>query len=241
MITALLVGMLLGFVLAIPPGPIGMMAVKYSLDKGYRRVLEYSLGTAGLDMVFAIIAAFAASAVSRYLASLSIDNQHLVLAFQFLVVAGLVGFGIAVLKTNKKKVNSKSDEIKIFGRNKTEFIESLQTKGAFAFGLAFAMTNLANPTFLPFLAFLSIQIHKLGIIENTVTMNLIYGVGFGIGNFIWLNLLSRIIIRYKSKLSLSALGMIDKFAGITFLSFAGIILYRVLTVTKWTEIFRFAF
>jgi hypothetical protein len=61
------------------------------------------------------------------------------------------------------------------------------------------------------------------------------------GNFIWLNLLSRIIIRYKSKLSLSALGMIDKFAGITFLSFAGIILYRVLTVTKWTEIFRFAF
>lgn len=241
MITALLVGIILGFLLAMPPGPIGMMAVKYSLDYGNKKVLEYSLGTAGLDMIFAIIAVFAASAVSSYISTLSMDNQHFILIFQIIVIIGLAGFGFAVLRSNKRKIKTENNELKIFGFKKTEFFDRLKTKGAFAFGIAFALTNLANPTFLPFLAFLSIQVHKFGIVENSVFTNLLYGLGFGIGNFIWLNLLSSIIIKYRSKFSIATLALIDKLAGITFISFAGIIIYRVVTVTKWTEIFKFAF
>lgn len=239
MIIALLVGMILGFVLAIPPGPIGVMSVKYTLDSGYRKNVEYSLGTAGMDMVFSLIAIFTASALESYLTRISTSyNQIYFLLFQITVVIGLIVFGILVLKNNKKKIkeNPYSKNIK-----KSDTLQRFKERGAFVFGIAFALTNLANPTFLPFLAFLSIQIHKLDIIHNTFYHNLLFGLGFGIGNFIWLNLLSRLIIKYKSKMSGHTVGFINKFAGITFISFAGILIYRVLTVTKWPEIFRFAF
>lgn len=241
MIVALLVGIILGFILAIPPGPIGMLAVKYSLDKGYKKTVEYVLGTSGMDMVFALIAVFTAAALEKYIERIPVENQIYILLFQIAVVIGLIGFGVAVLKANKKKITMDGNGGFNFGLSKSKFIDNLKTKGAFLFGIAFALTNLANPAFLPFLAVLSIQVHKLDVIQNTLAENLIFGLGFGIGNFLWLNLLSRLVIKYKSRMTTTTVGFINKFAGITFISFAGIIIYRVLFATKWPEIFRFAF
>ena len=239
MIIALLVGLVLGFLLAIPPGPIGMMSVKFGLERGPKQTVEYALGTAGMDMIFSMIAIFTASALESYITRLSVSNQLYMLIFQFAVVIGLVGFGIAVLKSNKKKLSGDFEQNK--GLEKFEFVEKWKTKGAFIFGVAFALTNLANPAFLPFLGILSIQVHKLNIIDNSFAANMIFAIGFGIGNFFWINVLSRLVMKYRDKMTKKAVVNINRFAGITFISFAGVIIYRVLTVTKWTDILKFAF
>jgi threonine/homoserine/homoserine lactone efflux protein len=241
MITAALIGALVGFVLAMPPGPIGMAAINISLDKGTKPGIKMAVGTAGLDMIYSMIAIFAASAVEKAVGSFFDENPIVFLAFQLVVVLGLIFAGALYLRKKKKftEVIDGKEEVKLSKFD--AFIEDLKTKGPFLVGIALALTNIANPTFLPSLAVTAAWIHKLDLFANAFGQNMLFAVGFGVGNFIWLYLLMKTILRFKHKFSSNTLVRIKQFAGITFIGFGGLIGYRVVMFTKWPEIFRLVF
>ncbi|MBL0320778.1 MAG: hypothetical protein IPP80_00060 [Ignavibacteria bacterium] len=61
MIIALLVGALVGYVLAIPPGPIGMASVRTGLRDGWRQAIKLSVGAGLLDLIYCSLAMWASS------------------------------------------------------------------------------------------------------------------------------------------------------------------------------------
>jgi threonine/homoserine/homoserine lactone efflux protein len=67
MVTALLVGLVAGFVMVMPPGPIAMACMRQALAGQAREGVALVLGVAAMDSGSALLAAFASSALFRAL------------------------------------------------------------------------------------------------------------------------------------------------------------------------------
>ena len=70
-LSLLLRGLIIGFSIAAPVGPIGVLCIRRTLAQGFWAGLASGLGAASADAVYGCIAAFGLTAVS----SLLIDNQ----------------------------------------------------------------------------------------------------------------------------------------------------------------------
>ncbi len=237
MITAIMIGAALGFILAMPPGPIAMANIKLGLEKSRKECAQFAIGTAAMDMLYCVIAIFAASAINTAVNDYIIAYPLLSVIFQFVIVFGLVYYGILQFK----KRNNLIKDLKVSAETTSNsFIQNLKHKGPLFLGIALALTNLANPTFVPSLAVMSGWVHKTGLFSNQYLENILFSVGFGIGNFLWLYVLGAIIIHNRHKFSDNTVFRIKQFAGVTFISFGGLIGYRALMFTNWAQIFKFA-
>ena len=237
MIIALLAGLIVGVVLAIPPGPVAVTTVKLTLDNGRRHSLIAATGTAALDVLFCLISIFAASLALGLLEDFTKNNQVLYLVFQVSIVAIIVVFGI--LQIRKKKEIIKPAEFK--PPKKLKFIENLPKKGPFFLGIAVALTNIANPGFLPSLTYVSMNAKAFGLVDDFIGSKLIFSLGFGFGNYLWLYILTKVVSHYKAKMSDLTLARIHEVAGYTLIGFGTILGWRVVTFTKWGEILKVAF
>src|SRR5436190_13893424 len=82
MVTALLVGLVVGFVLVMPPGPIAMAGMRQALAGQTREGLALVLGAAVMDSGYALLAAFASSALVEALWDMMLHHAWTLLAFQ---------------------------------------------------------------------------------------------------------------------------------------------------------------
>lgn len=236
MVVALLVGVIVGFILALPPGPVAMASIKMGLERSNKEAIQMATGTALMDVVFCLIAVLAASAIESAAGEYFNHNPLMLLFFQIVVVAALIYFGIVNLKKKSNESNYDNEDKKI-----PEYLKNLRSKGPFLLGIAFSIANIANPTFLPSLAVMSAWVHKFNFFQNTVVDNISFATGFGFGNFIWLYTLAYIVMRHKHKLSDESIMRIKQFAGLTFIGFGGFIGFRVLMFTNWPTILKIAF
>ncbi len=67
LLTVLLKGVVIGFSLAAPIGPVGMMCIRRTLTHGHLRGFVSGLGAAAADSVYAIIAAFGITLISNFI------------------------------------------------------------------------------------------------------------------------------------------------------------------------------
>lgn len=235
MIVALLIGALVGFIIAMPPGPVGVTSMKLGLNKGLKSAALFSLGSGFLDVFFCILAVFAASAAVAVLSDFMESHPFITIILQVLVVVGFIIFGIYSLK--RAKLCAEQNELNA-RLPKSEYIEYLKEKGPFFLGIAIAMTNIANPTFLPSLTYISMQIHQLSIYEIGGWNNLMYSIGFGFGNFLWLYLLASMVIKLKNIFSDIFIIRVRQFAGYTYICFGSLLGWRLIAFTNWSEIFK---
>ena len=68
-LTPLLRGIGIGFVIAAPVGPIGLLCIKRTLRDGWPYGLATGLGAATADAVYGIVVAFGLGAISRFMLS----------------------------------------------------------------------------------------------------------------------------------------------------------------------------
>ena len=237
MIISLLFGTIIGIILALPPGPVGITAIKYGLFRGSRSGMELALGNAVMDFIYSLVMIFATTAASQAVGTFAKDYPYFSTLIQIAVVIVFFAVGIINLR-NKYDSFDYNNPDKAYN---SRFFSLIKQRGPILLGAAIALTNLANPTFVPTLAWISINVHTFGLFENNILNNLFYALGFGLGNFIWITLLVKLIVRYKHKLSENMLVRIRQFAGFTFLSFGTLLGYRVLSITKWGEIIRLIF
>src|SRR6266571_2470257 len=94
MVTALLVGLVVGFVLAMPPGPIAIACLRQALAGQAREGLALALSASAMDIGYALLAAFASSALVGALRGLVTDNAWYLLAFQGGCIVVLVVLGL---------------------------------------------------------------------------------------------------------------------------------------------------
>ncbi len=234
MIIAIVAGTIIGLVLAMPPGPIAMASIRMGLEKTSKEAFQMALGTAAMDMFYCMIAMFAATAIDNTIGVFLSENPILTIAFQSLIISGLMYYGFLQLK--KKKITSLENNHQSNNNYYSRFIDNLKSKGTLMLGLALSLTNIANPTFIPTLTVMTTWVHKLELFTINYQANLLFSVGFGIGNFLWLYLLSIIVKSNKHRISDNYIDRIRQFAGLTFIGFGGIIGWRMLTFTNWSQI-----
>ncbi len=238
MIAAIIVGTVVGFVLAIAPGPVSVTAAKMTLFNTKKSAFSLAYATAFIDFIFALVATFAATAISAAISEFAADNTFFVGILQISIVLGFIVFGIYSLMKSKK-INA--DTFYQQAEKGNKHLAQLQTKGPLIFGAAIAFSNIANPTFLPSLTYISLQVQTLHFFHIDSTTKFLYALGFGLGNFLWLALLVNIISFNKHRMSFKFQQRIHQFAGITFISFGTILGYRLFQLIHWPDLVRLLF
>lgn len=238
MLIAFIAGSIGGFLLAMPPGPIGVTAMRFGINNRVKQGTLFSAGSAFLDMFYCAIAVFATSAVVDNLEGFTSENPLVFLIAQIIIITAVIIYGMLHLKSKssltEQPVETSKSKFRIF-------IDGLSHKGPFLLGIALALTNIANPAFMPALAYFSVFVHSFGWFENTILANALLAIGFGIGNFMWLYLIVRVLSHYKSRMPEKFLVRINQFAGVSLIGFGSVLGYRVVTMTHWSEVWRLAF
>lgn len=184
----LMKGILLGFSIAAPVGPIGVLCIRRTLAKGLLNGVLSGLGTATADAIYGCMAAFGLTIVSGFLLGYQI-YLHIV-GGAFLLYLGYKTFKARPSDTGAK-VNG---------------------KGWFsAYSSAFFLT-LTNPmTILSFAAMFAGV--GLGATGNTGTA-VVFVSGVFVGSMIWWLLLSGAVSMFRSHLDFHRLRYVNRLSGV---------------------------
>lgn len=166
MLILLLKGLIIGFAIAAPVGPIGILCIQRSLHDGFKVGLMTGLGAAFADGTYGLVAGFGLTAISSLL-------------IKYQIYIRVVG-GIYLLYLGIKLIMAKPrDQSKINNYDKSAL---------HAFGTTYLLT-LTNPaTILSFIAVFA----GLGLgTENPDVMSaIILVIGIIIGSAVWWFILS---------------------------------------------------
>jgi putative LysE/RhtB family amino acid efflux pump len=228
MVTALLVGLVVGFVLAIPPGPIALACLQQALTGQARQGVALVLGASALDIGYALLAAGASSALVGALWGLVLHHAWVLLVFQGGCIVVLVVLGVRSCRSTTPGDAARAQP-EARGRPRDDASPYLR-------GVLIALTNLASPTFLPSLIFTMSLLHVRGWVGDAVGDHVMYALGFGGGGALWFLLLLRILTHLRAKVSPTVMPMIERVAGGVLLLFAGILAYHLVTTTAWSRL-----
>lgn len=238
MLTAAIIGIVAGMVLAMPPGLAGVGAMKYGLFTGIKPGNWFALANGVMDFVYCFLAVLATSAIAEDLINTSNQYPVLMLLFQLVIVSVLIFFGFRSFREGQHQKDSIRNKKLI---KKRDWVSKFEDKGPFLFGLAIAFTNAANPTFFGSLLSLTGYMHAQQLLGESLTIQTIFAAGFGLGNFLWLMILMRLINKFRHRLSENMMARIQQLAGISFIGFGTLIGGKVLFFTKWGEILKYVF
>jgi threonine/homoserine/homoserine lactone efflux protein len=228
MVTALLVGLVVGFVLAIPPGPIAMACVQQGLAGQARAGLALVLGASAMDIVYALLAAFASSALVEALWGLVLHHAWALLAFQGGCIVVLVVLGLRYCRST-----TPGDA----ARARPEAQDRPRGDASpYLHGVLIALTNLANPLFLPSLNFVMSLVQVRGWVGHAGGDHVMYALGFGGGGALWFVLLLRTLTHLRAQVSPTVIPMLYRVAGGVFLLCAGMLTYHMVTTTAWARL-----
>ncbi|MEL7035516.1 MAG: LysE family transporter [Cyanobacteria bacterium J06592_8] len=187
----LLKGLLVGFSIAAPVGPIGVLCIRRSLTYGRITGFVSGLGAATADAVYGCIAGFGLSLISNFLVNQQVFFK--ILGGLFLCYLGLKTF---------------------LEKPATEPTTSTQIAGVFASTFILTLTN--PMTILSFLAIFA----GLGLAAATNYLDaIILVVGVFLGSASWWLLLASGVSLFREKFSTQILKVVNRISGIIILAF----------------------
>ena len=180
-------GLTIGFAMAVPIGPIGIMCIRKTLAEGHSRGLIIGLGAATADSLYGSIAAFGLTLVSEVIAS-----QHFWLS---LIGGGLLLFlGIRTFRAKRKDPIVPFDEKGLLGSYISAFLLALTNPlTIFAFVAVFAAFGLGHR-----LVFISACILVLGVFS---------------GSSLWFLTLGYVARLFRKKLDAGGLRWVNRISG----------------------------
>ncbi|MGK7909302.1 MAG: LysE family transporter [Synechococcus sp.] len=210
----------IGFAIAAPVGPIGLLCIQRTLIKGYAVGLLTGLGAATADAMYGTVGAFGLSAATQWL----VDSQVILRLFGglFLILLGLKGIFLRSSRSHSFD-KSPSPESNYEGSNITkpavpelrQWVSQQNLLGAY---LSTFVLTLSNPlTILSFVAlFASVGLEEPS--QNVLTASVFVG-GVFLGSAIWWFFLSACVAVFRVRLSLPLLRGVDVCSGIAIASF----------------------
>ena len=183
-------GVFIGFAMAVPVGPIGIMCIRKTLTEGRVRGLIIGLGAATADFFYGCVAAFGLTIISDTLVSQRI----------WIRLSGGVLLLFLGVKTFLAKPSDPKTRFKIHNSGKlrsyltTVFLTLTNPLTIFAFIAVFAALGLGN-----WLSYFSASVLVTGVF---------------IGSCLWFLLLSSGTFLFRNKLDLVGLRWVNKIAGV---------------------------
>lgn len=230
------VGLLIGYVLAIPPGPIGMASMRSALRDGWSASVKIAAGAGLLDAIYSALAMVATSAAVQALLRMEHSHPWALLLVQAGIVVLMIGAGVLQVRGASREpgpashVNHDNDAA---DTGRSRLLLWLRTHGPFFVGVGYAIANLANPTFVPALAAMSTFVQGLEWFEPVLTNRLLFALGFGLGNMVWLVTLVRIVLAYRDRMSPIFMKRLQQISGFSLIGFGTFYGLRIIVVTDW--------
>jgi threonine/homoserine/homoserine lactone efflux protein len=184
----LLKGLIIGFAMAVPIGPVGIMCIRKTLAEGHSRGLIIGLGAATADALYGSLAAFGLTFVSD-----AITGQQ----FWVRLVGGalLLFLGIRTFRAKRKDPIMPFDNKGFWGPYVSAFLIAVTNPlTIFAFIAVFAAFGLG---------------HKLNVFSAGI---LVFGVFAGSG--LWFLILGFVATFFRKKLDSTGLRWVNKIAGV---------------------------
>jgi threonine/homoserine/homoserine lactone efflux protein len=190
-------GLILGFSIAAPVGPIGLLCIQRTLQRGRLHGFVSGLGVATADTCYGLVAAFGLGAVTSFLLGIH---------FWLQLVGGLflIGLGFKIARTDPGTRSAAGD---------TE-------PGLFHAWASIFMLTLANPaTILGFVAaFVALG---LGVQPHDLSAGLLLVVGVFLGSAVWWLTLSFISGLVRAHLTDGRMRIVNRIAGATIMALGG--------------------
>jgi len=195
--SVLLKGAIIGFSLAAPIGPVGMMCIRRTLTHGHLRGFVSGLGAATADSVYAIVAAFGITLISNFI----VQQEYWIR-----LVGGilLVALGLRTLLVHPVEKDGKN------GLN----------GHASAYVTMFLLT-FTNPMTLFAFAVVFAGIGAGSAVGDTLTASFLVAGVFS-GSALWFLVITTAVHFYKDKFKLWGLKVINVIAG-SFILICGIV------------------
>ncbi len=189
----LLQGLLIGFSIAAPVGPIGVLCIRRSLADGARIGLLTGLGAATADAIYGAIAAFGLTAISGLL----VEQRFLL---------GLLG-GLFLCYLG----------VRTFLAKPAKDAASAQRGGALmAYGSTFVLTMTNPMTILSFAAvFVGLGVGSAKNYSAAAVMV----IGVFVGSALWWLLLSSAVSLVRNRMTTSALQWVNRASGTIIVAF----------------------
>lgn len=191
MIEIILKGVLIGLCISVPVGPIGMLTIQRTFNRGQKYGIATGLGATFSDLIYTIITLFFLSFVLEF-----IESHRFVIQLIGSVVVSV--FGYYIYKSNPS-TQPKPNELRretLFG----DFVTS--------FGL-----TISNPLVLFVLIALFARFEFIG--SNSTLFITICGILSILGGaFLWWTLLTFLVSHFKTKVNMRDLKVINQITGI---------------------------
>ncbi|HJV78755.1 MAG TPA: LysE family transporter [Paludibacter sp.] len=187
----ILKGILIGLCISVPLGPIGMLTIQRTLNRGQKHGIATGLGATTSDLIYTIITLFFLSFVIAF-----IEEHRLIIQLLGSLVVAV--FGWYIFRSNPATQPKPNETVK----------HSLLGDFATAFGLTFS-----NPLVLFVLIALFARFQFIG--SKTTLFVSIIGISSILGGaFLWWSLLTFLVSRFKSKLNMRELKIINQITGL---------------------------
>ena len=222
MILTLLTGIVLGLLVAIPPGPVMVVIVRAALNHGKQYALRIAYGIAMLDVIYSFVFSLATGTIVSAVDSFLVRFPYTLTIVQAAAVVGLIVYGIISLRTNRRsKVKVLPDEVAETVPEPTFGIMSrIAAYGPFFIGVALSLTHLANPTFVPLMTTVTYVASKYGFMHSGVMMeHILFALGYAAGVLSWLVFLTAMTLRYRHIFSSAVMVRINRLLGVTMIGF----------------------
>ncbi|MDY0201504.1 MAG: LysE family transporter [Tenuifilaceae bacterium] len=190
LLTLLIKGILVGLLASIPLGPVGIICIQRTINKGKLSGFLSGIGAASADTIFAAIAGFSLTFIISY-----IEEKQII----FQAIGGVVVLllGIKIFYTNPIK------QLRRHKRKKNNLLEDY---------LSVLLVTITNPLAI----FLFIALFaSLGIVSEGagITSSLVATGGVFIGAATWWYILITLVDIFRAKFRLKQLWWINKISG----------------------------
>ena len=192
----LIKGIIVGLVVSIPLGPMGVLCVQRTLNKGKSSGFSSGMGIATADAIFALIAGLGISFIIHFL-----SEQQLIIKIIGGVIIAFIGLKIFITNPVKQLKKHRREGKTLF----EDFISIL-------------FMTLSNP----FTVFLYIAVFaglNLQDVSTGYSSALLVVTGVFVGASISWFTISTVINHFRAKIRLRKLMLINRIAGITIILF----------------------
>ena len=173
-----LLGLLIGFVAAIPLGPVNIFVISQALKRDFRHAFMAGLTAAVLDMVYCLVAVLG---ISRF--TFGLNLVKLLPFIKLFAAAVLAVMGVHILRQSKACLPVRPS------RNPTSFSPRPM------FGVV--LLYISNPSLYAFwLAVAAMVSHFEWMVSGPVWAKFLFAFSCGVGGICWYFILTRYVCKY---------------------------------------------
>lgn len=193
-------GIAIGFLLATPIGAVGILCIRRTLASGRRQGFLTGLGGASADIIFATVAAFGIKLIADFIAA----EQHWIR-----LVGGILLLLMGFFTTRSRPAAA------------IEPNDVVQQTRTYVSTLLLALTNpLVMFGFGAIMAAIGVE----RLVNDYATLTMLV-VGVFLGSFLWFSLITFVADKYRNRISLQGISVVNRIAGVLLVVFGGIAIW----------------